>query len=228
MSITNTLKVSFKKFKSEKTNIYLVIMYMLIFLIILVSFSIISTINNYVKNLQNDYYYRVFFLDRESIDGEDKMIADLKEIPHVDLVFDSKYLTASININTVNNEKVNDGYINLKNSKETSYNEIICPKIFIPKNLEETEYYNKDNIVKIDPGTKIEATYKDFFNETEYETKNVSLTVTKLYDNNGVYIDENECYANPDFIKDLTNAYNIPENSNSVFSLAIIVDNTMP
>lgn len=210
------IEIIIKNIFKNKFSKNLMVKIFLIFFILMVFFSLYSTIQNYEKNgIEEDISYRTFFVGRNSDMTEEAAILDLKTIDHViDVYSDSEYFTAL----KLANPKIEGEFFVYGSSLESlpkikkgrvfdSEYEIICPSLFYPStDIINDEKIFKDKIIDMDKliGETLKASYTkviSFKNETyELEEQELSLKVVGTFQNNKTMIDENICYSSQNLV----------------------------
>lgn len=244
--INDYLKKSLINIKRNKKNKILIVIFTLLLFLLFIDTIIIKNFYEYYDYAVNSNIgfrtLSVFY----NIESDEEATSTLKNIEHVTDVYKGLYNSIGVQSNIYDNGA--DGWIGLnygtintvpksikgKQVSEINPGEIICPYEFYPDgdygnplNIDETKFLSyKDTLNR-----EILLTY--YLNNTKIVNNEVveekteltkKMKIVGLYDEkifrNGI----NVCYASPDDIKDIVDAYNASLDNEMYYPFNVVVD----
>lgn len=241
MNIKYSWYLSKKNVAKNKNNIFIITLLTICFLLIVLSFSFVKTLDNYlVKGIMNDISYKTLFVGpKPDVETEEELISKLKKIEHVIDVFPDRENSYVLSLSKLGKENVIGSFfivgISDENMIEVSHgrkisneNEIICPNIFYPNDdleskttLKPNEFFQMQRYL----GEKVLSNYFVYIDDENRDIRSLELSIVGTYSNNPSYIDENICYASRTLIRKIFDeAYQHIDLSQQLDSIIVRVD----
>jgi len=212
--ISDYIKDSLKNIKRDKSNIILIIVFTLLFILLFTDTIFIKNFFGYINYAVNtNINFRTFTADKHDTNFTESA-EELKKLKHVTEVYIAAYGNFSIESDLTLNDL--DGFLELeygtentapdsvmgKNIEDLNSGEMICPLEFYPDSLTSETKINKDYIWPADKTLNYEFMMyfpmnKVVDNDIVEGTGERKFKIVGLYNNRLVMNENNVCYITP-------------------------------